>query len=322
MKVSFSTFRHLLVPVIFSLIIFYAVSQARLQQKLPFSGITVNDTIVKEYGQTTLSSSERNPSTDFLRNWVRKPVLRAVCMTASMLDFSGRSKKYISNKELREIKKTLIPGDILFRRNDGQLTNIAIPGFWTHSGIYIGGRDEINEYFKNVKMLGGQKPTEYISQHFPQVNHRIFLRKNMIIEAVGDGVTINPLEHFAEADYFAAFRPVINREAVFNALLRAFNYYKTPYDFLFDFRSDDALVCSELVYKSFMADSGKTGINFQIHTLNDKPFLSPNDMARQVINQGNGISSSFVFVTLYSGNNQTGIATKQSEAVFSKYAME
>jgi hypothetical protein len=70
-----------------------------------------------------------------IRNGLGLPVVRTICLTASKIDFSWRKNKYVSMHDLREIKKELNPGDIIFRRNEDQFTNIAISGFWTHSGI-------------------------------------------------------------------------------------------------------------------------------------------------------------------------------------------
>jgi hypothetical protein len=42
-----------------------------------------------------------------------------------------------------------------------------------------------------------------------------------------------------------------SRSCVHGSLLRAFEHLGKPYDYNFDFATDQALVCSELVYKAF-----------------------------------------------------------------------
>lgn len=251
-----------------------------------------------------------------LREHVRKPVRKTICMTASTVDLSGRSTKYISHKQLREIKSILHPGDVIFRRNESQLTNIAISGFWKHSGIYIGGLDEINDFFGRMEMTDGKKPGEYIADHYPRVFRDLRHHRNMVIEAVGEGVTINPLNHFANADYFAAIRPQLSKEELFKSILKSFDFFGTEYDFFFDFQSDDALVCSELIYKSFKPPSNDVANYFRMKIFDDKPFLSPNEIVTQVCNQNDSVSSMFSFVTFYSGDEQTGKAIEKSEADF------
>jgi len=251
-----------------------------------------------------------------LHDHFRKPVRRTICLTASMVDFSGRSPKYISHKEMREIKTILQPGDILFRRNEAQLTNIAISGFWTHSAIYVGGLEDINRVFGTTKLTDGKLPSDYIEEHYPLVYRKIRHHRNMIIEAIGEGVSVNPIDQFANADYFAAIRPQTDKELLFKAILRSFDYYGTQYDFFFDFQSDDALVCSELVYKSFLPVMESKGLKFRMQVFDNKPFLSPNDIVAQVSDQKESIGSLFAFVTFYGGDDAKGKAGKRSEAEF------
>jgi|WetSurMetagenome_2_1015567.scaffolds.fasta_scaffold117037_2 hypothetical protein len=251
-----------------------------------------------------------------LRNGFSKPLLRVVCTAASKVDFSGRNIKYISREDLREIKKNLRPGDIIFRRNEDQLTNIAISGFWTHSGIYIGGRDEINKYFGELKTLNGKKPSEYIEQKYPGVFRKLILRHNMIIEAIGDGVTISSIDHFANADYFSAIRPDMDKENIFRILLAAFNNYGKPYDFLFDSLSDDSFFCSELVYKSLLYAG--CSLHFNKLQLTNGSLITPNDIALQIINA----DSIFHFVIFYCADEKMEKAYKKNKEEFAIYVAD
>ena len=47
------------------------------------------------------------PVAMFFRNEIKQPVRKAVCLTASKVDFSGRETKYISRHDIREIKHLL-----------------------------------------------------------------------------------------------------------------------------------------------------------------------------------------------------------------------
>jgi hypothetical protein len=255
---------------------------------------------------------------EFIRNDVKQPLRKTICLTASKIDYSGRENKYISKRDIREIKKVLKPGDIIFHRSESQLSNVAIPGFWTHTAIYIGGRDEINDYFKDINLPGYRRPSEYIERNYPRIFRRILLRRHLIIEAIGEGVQINPLDHFANADYFAAVRPVTDRDTLFRVLIKAFGNYGKPYDFFFDFKTDDAMICSEFVYKAYQIPG--SGVRFSVKDENGKPFLTPNDIAQQTFDSQGDQSPMFHFVVFYCGDEQKGKAFKSDSAVFRLYA--
>ena len=216
-----------------------------------------------------------------MKHSIQLPLNKAICFLFSDIDYSFKRHKAIRSKDVKEIEKLLLPGDILVKRNDYQVSNISIPGFFSHSGIYLGDFGIIDAYFKDLPMLKGLKPSEYIKSYNYGVYHRLSNKRNMIIEAIGEGVCINPLEHIAKVDYFAAMRPQISREDVFKSLLLAFDYLDFPYDYLFDFTTDDELVCSELVYKAFSRGENKNGICFRMQDRNGNEFLFPNDIGLQ-----------------------------------------
>jgi uncharacterized protein YycO len=80
------------------------------------------------------------------------------------------------------------------------------------------------------------------------------------LEAISEGVVFTTPEHAAGADHVAALRPRLSAVEKAAALLRAFGYAGRPYDFDFDFRTDAALVCFELVYKAYEAGPGRPGL--------------------------------------------------------------
>jgi hypothetical protein len=260
----------------------------------------------------SINFSEPPPIT--FDNYVKLPIQRAFCKAMSKIDYSITKQKLIREKELKLIKSTLIPGDIILKRNDYQVANWGIPGFWTHSGIYIGGEIELNAYFDNLPMLNNMKASEYIQTLYPQIYKLIKDKKSLIIEAVAEGVVINPLEHIAEVDYFAALRTSISKEKQFMSLLIAFSNYNKPYDFLFDFDNDNYFVCSELVYKSFKPN----GVNFKLGTLNGKPFLSPNDIAKQFSEEYVLTNPQFRLVIFYDRDYKKRKSYNNNELEFSK----
>lgn len=228
------------------------------------------------------SARERQRASEF-RKWVRdffqKPVQKAICLTLGNVDYSFHPQKVIDMPHIRRIHKRLKPGDILIKRNDFQMSNWGIPGFWTHAAIYIGNLDELDDYFGVHPQLGDRLFSEWLSMYYPNLTEPLSHGHPMIIEAVAEGVRINPIEHIARVDYLAALRPALACDEMLQSLLNAFHYYGRPYDFLFDPESEQELVCSELVVKSFSITCGMTD---EAADKAPHPLITPNDIARQI----------------------------------------
>lgn len=218
---------------------------------------------------------------NYFRQNVQKKFQKEFLVLIKDVDFSFRKDKYLGAEELVRLKKYLLPCDIILRRNEMQLTNIGIPGFWTHSGIFIGSLSGLDNIFGGLAILNGQSPGAYIEENYPEVYNLLKDKTDLVIEAISEGVVIKPLEHIANSDYLVVLRTQLNEEDRFKSLMTAFEYFNTPYDFLFDFSNDNELVCSELVYNSFRPHHDKSGVVFKMGEREGKPMLSPNDIARQ-----------------------------------------
>lgn len=254
---------------------------------------------------------------NFIKNNVRLPIQRAICNMASPVDLSFREHKYIKHKELKSIKASLKPGDILIRRNDDQLSNVGIPGFWKHAAIYVGSPADLNAYFDSISIPNNLKPAEYLKLKNPKVYKKLMIKHFQIIEVVGKGVMFNPLDHIAKSDYFAAFRPNIAKEQIFQALINAFNCYGLPYDFLFEFKTPNTLVCSELVYQAYQTTNNYSGINFQMGIYAGQSFLSPNDIAIQFAAEYKNPQPQLKLVFFYDADTK-GKVTLKAEEEFAK----
>lgn len=103
-------------------------------------------------------------------------------------------------------------GDILISKNHMRLTNLFIPGDWSHAAIYDGYK---------------------------------------IIEAVGTGVQeVHPVEWFLKCNDFAVLRPnaVLTSEAQTLMYMWLRGKIGKPYDYMFEFSGNEALYCSELAF--------------------------------------------------------------------------
>jgi len=256
----------------------------------------------------------------YLKTEVRLPAQEIISKFASELDYSFRPKKYIGDKELDTLKKVIRPGDLLIKRDDYFFSNVGIPGFWTHSGIYIGGKDEMDQFFKDIPMLEGEKPSDYILKKYPNIYSLIYNKKHLIIEAIGEGVSINPVEHIAKVDYLAVLRTKLGKEDIFKSLLTSFEFIDFPYDFLFDFNDDYHLVCSKLIYNSFKPSFDKKGINLVMSSVMGNPFISPSNIATQYSNEVNSENRNLNLVLFFDADCKTKTSFLNTEEEFCKTA--
>lgn len=113
--------------------------------------------------------------------------------------------------------------------------------------------------------------------------HRLRDEQENVIEALRDGqavssheggVTLNRFAHFLYVDDFVVARlrsgqlsTAQYRENLARFLTLALLQYGKPYDFQFDVNTLDAIVCSELIYQSFIDIDFKTGKSLASYTI-------------------------------------------------------
>ncbi len=198
----------------------------------------------------------------------------------------------ISAKQVGELVGKLQPGDILLERREWYLSNLGLPGFWTHMALYVGTAEERAAFFKGAALkawLAGMTPPadsveSLLSNRYPEA-YRISQgfedgHPFRIIEAIAEGVSFTTLEHSAAADSLAVLRPRLCQVEKAQAVLQAFHYSGRPYDYNFDFQTDATLVCSELVYKAYESSRGRVGLKFELTQLMGRWLLPPNELAR------------------------------------------
>jgi len=114
----------------------------------------------------------------------------------------------------RAIAAIAQPGDVLLSRMNGELSNVAIEGYWGHAAMF----------------LGGEIPT--------------------IIDSVAEGVRERDLFDFIlSKDNAVLLRPNLPEKTRYAAACIAIQFVGRPYDFLFE-TTTDAFYCSELVWAS------------------------------------------------------------------------
>ena len=199
-----------------------------------------------------------------VKNSVKFPLYRVTMSVATVIGDTrlSNSAPAITDKQMAEMKTRLKPGDLLIERTDHYLSNAFLGGFWPHGILYLGPKEE----WSRLKLADGTTLAEdpWISKNIlPKYVSFKDDRPAMVMEAISEGVVFNSLEEAAQKDYIGIFRPRFaagEQEAkVAAAIKRALKYHNRPYDFDFDFFTDDKLVCTELLYRAYHPD-----INFLV----------------------------------------------------------
>jgi len=206
-----------------------------------------------------------------------------------------KGSSLISPAQIDAMLPRLEPGDILFERREWYLSNMGLPGFWTHAALFIGRPEERALFFADdaglCAWLDAQGIGDCDFERFLREKHsgayalsRAPQEENIpprILEAIGEGVTFTTFEHSASCDSLAVLRPRLSKTEKARAIDRAFAYVGRPYDFNFDFLTDAALVCSELVYKSYEPAPGYKGLDLPLVEMLGRKLTPPNEIIRQ-----------------------------------------
>ena len=231
------------------------------------------------------------------------PLQKGVALQMSNIRTTDR-ESFITPELLAPHKVALQPCDILVERRNWYLTNVGIPGFWPHAALYLGSFAELDTWLAGVAVPGAVKPSQYFAGKYPDAcdawttaDDNGFTRN--VIESKRPGVIFTSLEDSAHADYLAAMRPRISRDECFRIIDRALSYWGKPYDFNFDFVTDDAIVCSELVYKAFQATDS---VRFEPEMISGRLMLPPNLLVKKFDEEYGEPAQQLDFVLFLEGN--------------------
>jgi hypothetical protein len=169
----------------------------------------------------------------------------------------------VSAEQVHALPARLALGDVLLERREWYLSNIGLPGFWPHAALYVGvpaewaALDEDEAVRAWARQRGEQtgRVEALIKSHFPRAYARHLEPENghprRVIEAMSEGVSHTSLEHSAGCDSLLVLRPRVSAVDKARAIYRAFYYSGRPYDFDFDFLTDQTLVCTEVVQRAY-----------------------------------------------------------------------
>jgi hypothetical protein len=180
------------------------------------------------------------------RRWF--PLQKSFAEWAGDTRFAGEERRLISDAQIAELKGKLEPGDIIVERRNWYLSNVGLPGFWPHAALYAGTAAQLANLSADLPARLEQTRAaawKALVERDAQGHER------PVVEAVSEGVVASSVEHSCGADYVAVLRPRLSKEARARAIERALAFFGRPYDFNFDFATDDQVVCSELVVKAY-----------------------------------------------------------------------
>ncbi len=257
------------------------------------------------------------------------PVQQGVSEWMGDAKIHRRGRSLISQAQIKEIQAKLLPGDVLLERREWYMSNIGLPGFWSHAALYLGTPEERGAFFADpdtqawVKnqgepsgdfesLLRRRYPKAYANSLKPQEqSHAV-----RVVEAISEGVSFTTLEHSADCDSLVALRPKLAKAEKAQALVRAFHYAGRPYDFNFDFATDSELVCTELIYKTYESAVGFRGLTFPLVEMLGRKVTPANEIARQFDAQCETAEEQFELVIFLDGQERHTKAVEASLATF------
>jgi len=155
------------------------------------------------------------------------------------------SYRKVKSRDYRDLIQKIQPGDVLLTWRWGELSNLFIPGEWSHAALYVG-NDTVRE-----ATYAGVHDTDLI-------------------------------DFMLEKDQVLVLRPAVPSKVIEEAILVSADALGVPYDFMFD-EGDKAFYCSELICWSYNhAYFSVTGSNFPLQRQNIMGVwtVTPDDLQR------------------------------------------
>ena len=248
-------------------------------------------------------------------------------------EWMGHTKVYridqflINQEQIKILQYFLQPGDLLLERREWYLSNIGLPGFWTHAALYIGSPEQRETYFAEpetiiwVQRQGAETFEKLLQNSHPAAYTRSMKNQDdgyrpRVIEAIGEGVIFTTLEFSAACDSLAILRPKVPKKDKAVAVLKAFEYIGRPYDYDFDFLTDNALVCTELIYKVYRPGQETAGLRLPTDKIMGRYLLTPNAIAKHFSDTYHKLDRQMDFVLFLDGYEKEIIALQADISSF------
>lgn len=236
----------------------------------------------------------------------------------------------------QDIETLVLPairsGDVIVSRQNWFLSNIGLPGFWPHAELYLGTAAELVAAFDaDPEVIVWAKSQPEKADSFSELLEKRYPSKwkayaqgldfqghgpIRVMESISEGVSFTAIEHAFGVDYLGVMRPKVPQVDKAKAIERAFRYQGRPYDFDFDFFSDSTIVCSELVYKSYLPGAEQQGLLLELVDVAGRRTLPANQIVRRFDADAQRGSPQMDFVLFLDGNEKEGKVALSNEAAF------
>ncbi len=257
------------------------------------------------------------------------PIQREVAEWMGSVRFVRPGHYLIASEQARDMESRLQPGDILLGRKNWYLSNLGLPGFWPHAMLYIGDGaaiastlDRDTKVLEWVREVSGRDMTltEYLQESYPLAwrQRESSSASNdplTVIEAVSEGVLQNTV-HGSSGDHMAAIRPRVDNVIKARAIVRAFSFLGRPYDFDFDFATDQSLVCTEVIWRAYRSSPDTPGLSLEPITVAGRLTLPPNEIARNFATEYGDDNARFDFVYYLEGRDNEARAVPATVEAF------
>ncbi len=237
----------------------------------------------------------------------------------------------ITQRQIAETARRLLPGDILLERREWYLSNVGLPGFWPHAALFVGTPEERKAFFSDSETVAwvkaqGQADGDFealLKSRYPaaSVQSRQPIEEGCdprLLEAVGGGVVFSAPEYSMTADSLCVLRPRLTKKERAVALFRAFQYVGRPYDHLFDFKTDSAMVCTELICRAYQEGPDSRGLKFPMLNVLGRLVAPANEWVHQFDATFGTDAQSFDLVMFLDGWEKERMAVEGSLDEFRK----
>ena len=259
------------------------------------------------------------------------PIQKGIALFMAYTRLTTRTDGFISDRQCRQFIQKAEPGDIILERGEWRMTNLGIPGFWPHSALYLGSPAELEAWSDDPEINNHyQKPDStptgfigYLAHKYPKAFETYTHGENnepfRVIEGLKEGIVFHTVSFsIGTADHVACLRPRLSKLDKAQAIEKAFQYWGRGYDYTFSLLSDNELVCSELIYKSYESATGKNGLEFQFSEIAGIVTLPANNIAAQFDQTYGTDGAQLDFVLFFDCNVRKGKAHSASVEQFRK----
>ncbi|MBN2833855.1 MAG: hypothetical protein JXR48_02695, partial [Candidatus Delongbacteria bacterium] len=253
------------------------------------------------------------------------PIKESILNQLSETRLTRRNYPLLTVDQCDTIVSISKPGDIVLQRQEWYVTNYGIPGFWSHVAMYLGTPEQLIQYSNNPeidKYYNSLDSNCTSFKSFMEKHHRDAWQKYnklsdeknyQFIEAISEGVVYNSAENsIGHCDYVAVLRPKIEPLDIIKSIERAFEQYGKPYDYDFDLRKNEALVCSGLIFKAYSRSINHEGLNLQTSDIIGGLVMPPNYLCEKY-NEDKKNVKEMDFIIFYDSNGLKAFRSNEDE---------